>query len=73
MVLWASGVGAQDFHYAAHVALAKFTIDDVSSGVKLFPKNYDNGYEIGGLVFYNPKPTPFHFYTGLSFTRINYE
>ena len=73
LVFSASGVGAQDFHYAPHVAIAKFTISTGSPGVKLFPENYDNGYEIGGLVFYNPKPTPFHFYTGLSFTRLNYE
>lgn len=67
LVFSAAGAGAQNFHYAPHVALAKFTVDDVSSGVKLFPKNYDNGFEIGGLVFYNPSPTLFHFYTGLSF------
>jgi len=73
LVFSAAGAGAQNFHYAPHVALAKFTVDDVSSGVKLFPKNYDNGFEIGGLVFYNPSPTLFHFYTGLSFTRLNYE
>jgi hypothetical protein len=73
LILQALVADAQVFEYAVHASFSKFDIDDVSPGARLFPEDYSNGYEIGGLVFYNPSPTPFQFYTGLSFTRLNYE
>ncbi len=72
-ILSASSASAQNFDYALQADFVKFDIDDVSPGAKLFPKDYYNGYEIGGLIFYNPTPSHFHFYTGLSFSRFNYE
>lgn len=64
---------AQNFEYSVRMAFAKFDIDYVDNGANLFPENYYPGYEIGAMVSYNPNQTPFRFYSGISYSRLNYE
>jgi len=72
LLLWSSLSHAQDFKYGVQASWAKFDIHWSPHDVSLFPKDYFDGYEVGGLVFYNPKPSLFHFYAGLSFGRFKH-
>jgi hypothetical protein len=73
LTLLTSTARTQDFKYGIQTSFVKFDIHSSPQDARLFPTDYYDGYEVGGLVFYNPKPSPFHFYTGLSYNILNYQ
>ncbi len=72
-ILFAMGAKAQKFSYALQVSFVKFDIDQYSSGTQLFPENFYNGFEIGGLATFKPSETPFLFQSGITFTHLNHD
>jgi hypothetical protein len=71
-VLMPPSISAQNFSYSVRAALTKMDVTMSGHEAVLFPKEYCNGYEIGPLLTYRLKPTPFAFSSGIIYSSMYY-
>ena len=73
LILIGLSTNAQKFEYGIRTSFIKIDIDQYSTGAQLFPENFSDGFEIGGLVSFKPSKTLFLFQSGITFTHQKYE